>query len=52
MWPIVSYILQTADENKTPPNRSGACHIGGQANEKDKPPTYQVCAEKHLCSGI
>ncbi|XP_077060576.1 folliculin-interacting protein 2 isoform X4 [Siphateles boraxobius] len=31
----------TADENKTPPNRSGACHIGDQANEKDKPPTYQ-----------
>ncbi|XP_009305638.1 folliculin-interacting protein 2 isoform X2 [Danio rerio] len=31
----------TADETKTPPNRSGACHIGSQANEKDKPPTYQ-----------
>ncbi|KTG44634.1 hypothetical protein cypCar_00002858 [Cyprinus carpio] len=32
---------QTADETKTPPNRSGACHIGSQASEKDKPPTYQ-----------
>ncbi|XP_048053518.1 folliculin-interacting protein 2 isoform X3 [Megalobrama amblycephala] len=31
----------TADETKTPPNRSGACHIGGQTSEKDKPPTYQ-----------
>uniref|UniRef100_A0A8C2BXY0 Si:ch211-42i9.8 n=1 Tax=Cyprinus carpio TaxID=7962 RepID=A0A8C2BXY0_CYPCA len=31
----------TADETKTPPNRSGACHIGSQASEKDKPPTYQ-----------
>ncbi|KAG1956669.1 folliculin-interacting protein 2 isoform X2 [Pimephales promelas] len=31
----------TADGNKTPPNRSDACHIGGQGNEKDKPPTYQ-----------
>ncbi|XP_067297900.1 folliculin-interacting protein 2 isoform X2 [Pseudorasbora parva] len=31
----------SADETKTPPNRSGACHIGGQASEKDKPPTYQ-----------
>lgn len=52
MWPIVSFILQTADETKTPPNRSGACHIGGQTSEKDKPPTYQVCVEKHLRSGI
>jgi len=52
MWPIVSYILQTADGNKTPPNRSDACHIGGQGNEKDKPPTYQVCTEKYSCSGI
>uniref|UniRef100_A0A673KLU1 Folliculin-interacting protein 2-like n=1 Tax=Sinocyclocheilus rhinocerous TaxID=307959 RepID=A0A673KLU1_9TELE len=31
----------TADETKTPPNRSGACHIGSQAGEKDKPPSYQ-----------
>ncbi|XP_058640478.1 folliculin-interacting protein 2 isoform X3 [Onychostoma macrolepis] len=31
----------TADETKTPPTRSGACHIGSQASEKDKPPTYQ-----------
>ncbi|XP_043092211.1 folliculin-interacting protein 2 isoform X3 [Puntigrus tetrazona] len=31
----------TPDETKTPPNRSGACHIGSQASEKDKPPTYQ-----------
>ncbi|KTF87669.1 hypothetical protein cypCar_00002910, partial [Cyprinus carpio] len=31
----------TSDETKTPPNRSGACHIGSQASEKDKPPSYQ-----------
>ncbi|XP_050964221.1 folliculin-interacting protein 2 isoform X4 [Labeo rohita] len=31
----------SADETKNPPNRSGACHIGSQASEKDKPPTYQ-----------
>ncbi|XP_051559649.1 folliculin-interacting protein 2-like isoform X2 [Myxocyprinus asiaticus] len=31
----------TADETKTPPTRSGACQIGSQASEKDKPPTYQ-----------
>ncbi|XP_059407895.1 folliculin-interacting protein 2-like isoform X2 [Carassius carassius] len=31
----------TADETKTPPNRSGAYHIGSQAGEKDKPPSYQ-----------
>ncbi|XP_016136207.1 folliculin-interacting protein 2 [Sinocyclocheilus grahami] len=31
----------TADETKTPPNRSGACHIGSQAGDKDKPPSYQ-----------
>uniref|UniRef100_A0A9J7YCV1 Folliculin interacting protein 2 n=1 Tax=Cyprinus carpio carpio TaxID=630221 RepID=A0A9J7YCV1_CYPCA len=37
----VSFILKTSDETKTPPNRSGACHIGSQASEKDKPPSYQ-----------
>uniref|UniRef100_A0A672S792 Folliculin-interacting protein 2-like n=1 Tax=Sinocyclocheilus grahami TaxID=75366 RepID=A0A672S792_SINGR len=37
----VSFILKTADETKTPPNRSGACHIGSQAGDKDKPPSYQ-----------
>ncbi|XP_016360158.1 folliculin-interacting protein 2-like [Sinocyclocheilus anshuiensis] len=31
----------TADETKTPPNRSGACHISSQADDKDKPPSYQ-----------
>lgn len=31
----------TSDETKTPPNRSGSCHIGSQASEKDKPPSYQ-----------
>ncbi|XP_051560184.1 folliculin-interacting protein 2-like isoform X2 [Myxocyprinus asiaticus] len=31
----------TADETKSPQTRSGSCQIGSQANEKDKPPTYQ-----------
>ncbi|XP_065110660.1 folliculin-interacting protein 2 isoform X2 [Paramisgurnus dabryanus] len=31
----------TADETKSPPTRRGACQIGSQAREKDKPPTYQ-----------
>ncbi|XP_051983281.1 folliculin-interacting protein 2-like isoform X3 [Xyrauchen texanus] len=31
----------TADETKTPPTQSGACQIGSQASEKDKPATYQ-----------
>lgn len=43
-------MLQTTDETKSPPTRSGACQINSQASEKDKPPTYQVCKVTFSCS--